>query len=235
MEPRKRIIFKNIINCRDLGGYVTEYGVTKFNRFIRCGIVNEPDYREIEELKKLNIKTVIDLRGDYETGNNPLNMDRLADADLHNISLYEANVANADNGGKHLSDTYIFITDAFRDNVRLVLETIADAKDGAVLYHCFFGKDRTGILTMLLLTIAGVDEDDIIADYQVTYTYLRRYIEEHEKTLWNKNKIYFYSQPETMLTLIKHLNKKYGSVEKYILSTGISRENILKIRRKFYN
>ena len=45
---------------------------------------------------------------------------------------------------------------------------------GAVVFHCTAGKDRTGVLAAMLLLLLGVAEEDIIADYQVSFTYNRR-------------------------------------------------------------
>ena len=116
------------------------------------------------------------------------------------------------------------------DNRRKVV--IADAKEGVILYNCFFGKDRTGILTMLLLSIAGVSREDIVADYQQTYTYVKSYIQTHSDLLWDSRSEKHYSLPETMENVIDSIEQNYGSVIDYILSTGVSDETIEKIRKK---
>lgn len=234
MEYRKRIKLKNVLNCRDLGGYETEYGVTKFGRFLRAGVVEVPDAWEVKILEEYGVKTVIDLRGEFETADMNPHLDRIKDADVKNISLYEANVANANGTLAVLNEIYNYIVDSNRESIRTVLEAIADAKDGTLMYHCFFGKDRTGILSLLLLTIAGVQEDDIIADYQVTYTYVEKYVEDHSDILWSQDREMHYSKPESMKSLIAHLKEMYGSVYEYILSTGISEGKIDKIRRRFF-
>ena len=162
MNSQRRYKLENIVNCRDLGGYPSKYGITEFGRFIRCGTVIRPTDADIKALKKLNVSTVIDLRGDFETVNQPNNFERLTD-NVNHISLYEINVADVKGARIELSDIYKVIVDTYKENIAKVLKTIADAPDGAILYHCFLGKDRTGILSMLLLTIAGVDEDDIVA------------------------------------------------------------------------
>ena len=94
MEPQRRYIFENIENCRDLGGYPSKYGCTKFKRFIRGGTVDRPTETDIEKLKALNVTTVIDLRGDFEFINQPNGTERLTD-NVEHISLYEMNVAEA--------------------------------------------------------------------------------------------------------------------------------------------
>ncbi len=233
MNTQRRYILENIENCRDLGGYPSKYGCTKFGRFIRCGTVDRPTESDISTLKELNISTVIDLRGDFEFNNQPNDMERLTD-NVNHVSLYEMNVAEAKGMKITITEVYEYIIDNYKENVCKALKSVADAPDGAVLYHCFLGKDRTGILSMLLLTIAGVGEDDIVADYQLTYTYLESYMFTHADTLWDTDPAMHYSLPQTMRSLIAYVKEKCGSVIDYIRLTGVTDEEIEKIRKKFY-
>lgn len=232
MQFQRRYIFKNILNCRDIGGYPTPYGVTKFGRFIRCGIVRTPENWEIEELNKLGIGTSIDLRGTYEAEETPLNLDRLVGADVYNLPLFEFNVATREGMNLPLAQIYAEIAENQMQNIAKVLNTIAEAKDGVILYNCFFGKDRTGILTMLLLSIAESSKEDIIADYQQTYTYIKPYILTHSDLLWDTDSTKHYSLPETMEELIERIEAKHGSILGYIKAAGVSEEAIKKIKKK---
>lgn len=233
MEAQRRYILKNIVNCRDIGGYPSKYGCTKFGRFIRGGTVDRPTESDIGTLRELNISTVIDLRGDFEFDNQPNGMERLTD-NVNHVSLYELNVAEAKDMKMTITEVYEYIVDNYKENICKALKAVANAPEGAVFYHCFLGKDRTGILSMLLLTIAGVSEDDIVADYQLTYTYLENYIHTHADSLWDTNAEMHYSLPQTMRALISYVKEKYGSIAEYIKLTGISDEEIEKIRRRFF-
>ncbi len=55
-----------------------------------------------------------------------------------------------------------------RRHIASVLRAVIAAPPGGVLFHCHSGKDRTGIIAQLLLLLAGVDEESVIADYMVT-------------------------------------------------------------------
>lgn len=232
MSILRRHKFTNILNCRDIGGYPTSSGSTKFGRFLRCGIVSTPEEEEIEKLQTLGVRTIIDLRGTYEATDMPLRLERLEGADVYNLPLFELNVATNEGMGLELAQIYELIIENYKGNIAKILNVIADAKEGVILYNCFFGKDRTGILTMLLLSIAGVSKEDIIADYQQTYTYVKPYIETHRDILWDSSNEKHYSLPETMENVINRIEEKYGSVTDYILSTGVSVETILKIKEK---
>lgn len=233
MQTNRRYILENIENCRDLGGYPSKYGYTKFNRFIRCGTVARPTDNDIKILKKINISTVIDLRGDFEAKEQPNDIDRLT-GNFHHISLYELNVAEAKSVKISLGEVYEYIIDNYKENICKILKLIAEAPEGAVMYHCFLGKDRTGILSMLLLSIAGVGEDDIVADYQLTYTYLEKYIHTHADTLWDTDERMHYSLPSTMRETILYVNRHYGSILDYIRLVGVSDNEIENIRKRFF-
>lgn len=235
MSGQRRIILNHVINCRDLGGYPCKYGITKYGRFLRCAVPDFPDEKDIKELENYGVKTVIDLRGDYEACETPTDFDRIYGVETHHISLFEINVANNEFVKMSLAQSYEYIIDNHQEQIRNILEVIANAPEGVVLFHCFFGKDRTGILSMLLLHIAGAQLEDIITDYQLSYTYLLPYINSHRETLWDIDTSMHLSLPETMLELISYINEKYGSTAQYIRDTGTSEETIVKIRRKFFD
>lgn len=234
MSCEKRLNLKNILNCRDLGGYPSEYGTTQFGRFLRCGVVETPTEEDIAALTRHRVRTVIDLRGDFETVNTPSLFSRIPGCEVHHVSLYEANAANANPENTTLLDIYKTITDDYRQGFKKIFEIIADAPDGAVMYHCFFGKDRTGILSMLLLSAAGVPRADIIADYQLTFTYIYEYLMSHFDTIWCKDMTMHYSDAATMAELLGYVDGKYGSPVDYLLGCGISAETLEKVRNKFF-
>jgi protein-tyrosine phosphatase len=54
------------------------------------------------------------------------------------------------------------------DRCVAAVAAVADARPGGVLVHCSIGRDRTGLVTMLLLALVGVAPDDIAADYELS-------------------------------------------------------------------
>ena len=56
----------------------------------------------------------------------------------------------------------------FPERSLAVLTAIAYARPGGVLYHCMGGRDRTGMITMLVLALVGVAPEDIAADYELS-------------------------------------------------------------------
>lgn len=238
MGSIKRLIFENIINCRDLGGYVCRHGVTQFGRFLRCGIPDTPTSGDIVKLMKYGVKTVIDLRGDWECENQPSVFQYLDGVDYHHVGVFELNAAIINEFDGTLESSYELSIDQYKECYAKVLSIIADAKDGCVLFHCFFGKDRTGMLAALLLSIAGAEIEDIIADYQVSYTYIAPYIEREKANpdgnIWDTNDANYLSNAKTIIGLMNYIIKKYGSTDNYLAEIGIDDTTKEKIRARFF-
>jgi protein-tyrosine phosphatase len=58
------------------------------------------------------------------------------------------------------------------------VRAIANATPGCVVFHCAGGKDRTGLLALVLLTLTGATPEEIIADYLLTYDRMRQRYDE---------------------------------------------------------
>lgn len=130
------------------------------------------------------------------------------------------------------------------------IETLQLAADcqGALLYHCTTGKDRTGLMTCYLLSICGVSKADIAADYCVSQVYLEPVFAKmrsgqldigappqgaEDSAPQGMGDSFFKTPAEAMLTLINYLEEKYGGVVEYLRLIGISEEVMNKIRAKF--
>ena len=136
-------------------------------------------------------------------------------------------------------EKYIEIADNSRDWIRDTLMTMAHA-DGAVLFNCATGKDRTGIISALLLGLAGVAECDILADYCVSELYLK---EQYEELLagflehWPDEKAdinspFFKTAPVNMETFLAHVNKTHNGVESFIKTCGVDSSGVAALREK---
>ncbi|MEI6579385.1 MAG: tyrosine-protein phosphatase [Eubacteriales bacterium] len=231
---QRRIQLENIINCRDLGGYLCKDGsVTQFGRLLRCGIPRDPTQRDMEILAAHGIKTVIDLRGDMEAVERPSAFLGHKDFTYHQISLLEVNPAIT-NAAVLLSEIYKNSVEKYSGNYAKVFKTIATIETPA-LFHCFLGKDRTGILASMILDLAGVWREDIIADYQVSGTYLnpfyKREIEMNSGLIWENNDDHLLSEPKNIAMLLDYIDEKYGGVRGYLQAAGVTQEEIEKVGR----
>ena len=76
-----------------------------------------------------------------------------------------------------LGERYVAYLQFAPEPWRGVFEVLADAGAYPVLLHCTAGKDRTGVITALLLSILGVDRTVIEADYALTNRDVTRHVE----------------------------------------------------------
>lgn len=172
----RRIVCKNVKNLRDLGGYLTkENKITRFNIFYRSDLPKDMNSQEIKYLLDNNLTTVIDLRNKEEVKrkNNCLN---IQDINYYNVSLLGDKCPKVESD---IPKGYIDIL-SNRETMYEVFNIIKNA-NGNVLFNCTAGKDRTGVVAMILLLLADVYENDIIADYQISYTYIREDIKKMHK------------------------------------------------------
>ncbi len=115
--------------------------------------------------------------------------------------------------------------------MKAIFECIANAPQG-VIFNCSAGKDRSGVVSAVLLLFAGVKDEDIIENYLVTKYYIKQrleYIKQNsdiDMAIVTPNK-YF------MEMFLKMFREKYGDVSNYFQSIGMDRECIDRLKEKF--
>ena len=112
--------------------------------------------------------------------------------------------------------------------VKEIMEVIANA-EGAVLYHCQEGKDRTGIISMIILGLANAYRGDIIADYEVSSAhlgYIERYGEDEPYSVFR------ITDPYYMKEAYDYVVRKYGTFEDYLAYAKVDSKTIQAIKDK---
>ncbi|HEX8919146.1 MAG TPA: tyrosine-protein phosphatase, partial [Chloroflexota bacterium] len=185
------------------------------------------------------VETIIDLRTAEELQRYP---NPFAQAGEHGIVYVNVSFVDPAAGPKadftSLANDYKEMLELFQHRVVEVMKRIAGATPGAVLIHCMGGKDRTGLISALLLDLADVPRDVIGADYALTAECLREvdqeYLEhgpgdraEREKTL-----VLYSPRSEVMLDVLAHLDERYGGTEAYLRDGGVTTEEIESLRRR---
>src|SRR5262249_21555291 len=178
---------------------------------------------------ELGVGDVIDLRSSAELsseGQGPL-------AELgvrfHHVPLFDGEVRSEDRervAQITLADRYVFLTELAGPRIARVVTLLADANTPAV-YHCAAGKDRTGVISALLLGLLGVPDDVIVADYVATRDTLDAIIdrlnalEGYRTMLASLPPDTLHANPETMIEFLERLRARHGSVEAYALRAGV--------------
>lgn len=224
MENVRRLILEGVHNVRDLGGYFTDNnGITKWGVFLRSADLYEITQNDRDALYQYGVRTIVNLKSSDETAN-PIEMDKR----FHHIQ-----VPLIDDFPKMFSiikeyggSFYLTMIEAFQNNIKQIIMTIAEHIDnGGTLFHCVSGKDRTGVITALILLINGVSELDVLADFALSAIYLRPDADK-------KNKPYedILKYPQEIESVMQHLNNKYNGAENYLLTIGVPPADIKKIR-----
>ena len=219
----RRINCKYVSNMRDIGGYITKDNrVTKFNRIYRSSLIKTLESQELELLKKNGLCLNIDLRSPDDI---MLKVNYLHDkTEYCNIYIPDELPKNE----KDIPESYIKILE--NKSLKQVFELIKDHKD-LVIINCSMGKDRTGVIIMLLLLLCGVNNKDIIADYTLSYNYLKDdvnlyHLKHPEAPLWVGASKSWY-----MEEAIKLFYNKYHNLREYFVDyLGMNINDLYELR-----
>ncbi|MDW4574282.1 tyrosine-protein phosphatase [Microbacterium sp. M3] len=158
-----------LANVRDLGGLEREDGsTTPAGVFVRAEVLDRVDAAGWDALRSHGVRTSIDLRRPEEiTGSVPDDVLSLhVDLDGDERDFWAAFEADGRWG------TPLYYADHLRElphRLAAVLEAIASAPAGGILFHCGAGWDRTGLVAAVLLKATGVTEDAAAADYLASF------------------------------------------------------------------
>lgn len=230
-----RLPIRSLENCRELGGYHTEYGQqTKWHSFLRSSDMSKLTREDMDFLKEYGVKTVIDLRGkdEIQTHRNPLEDEEFCD--YHNIPFITQQVTDITFSIDKIfmGDFYVDLLEQQSETLKRIFEVIAQAEDGCIVFHCAAGKDRTGILAMLLMGLAGVEKKDIVSNYEVTYTNLESLIERASQDI-NVPVELMYSNREYILTAYEYILHTYQTFDQYLLSKGVGQDVMDRVKDRF--
>jgi protein tyrosine/serine phosphatase len=156
------------VNARDLGGLPTIDGrQTRRRALVRADAVDGLTPAGWTALHDHGVRTIVDLRnGDERAGAaEPEGIDAVH-IELDSLDEDEDFWADWMNGPQFATPLYYApFLERFPHRMEQVLDAIEHARPGGVLFHCFGGRDRTGLVAIVLLAIAGVTPDAIADDY----------------------------------------------------------------------
>jgi len=108
---------------------------------------------------------------------------------------------------------------------------------GAAIVHCAAGKDRTGVVVALALTIAGVDPEVIVADYVATNERIEQIIDRLSRAkmyrdVTDKPVAAHEARAETMRAFLKQLDVRYGGLEPWLARQGFTADEVAGLRAR---
>ena len=234
----RRIELEGAHNVRDLGGYrIADGRVIRHGRLFRADGLANLTTDDLDVIDALGIRTVIDLRSSTELedrGRFPFERYPVA---FHHLPIIDATWMEsdvpvfpdtADGAVDFLVWAYHDMLEAGADRFAHAISVLALAETTPAVFHCAAGKDRTGILTALVLGGLGVDDEVIAADFGLTAIGMRRmraWLEanspESFALMSNRPAMMFSSDPAAMARLLSDLRETHGSIVDYLSSIGV--------------
>jgi protein-tyrosine phosphatase len=226
------------INVRDLGGQeLTDGRTTCSGSIVRADSLRLLSPEGWTALVDYGVGTIIDLRTDGERDADPPGELPVDVVHISVMDLDDDETVTVLEGARSTAEFYILALDRFRDRFAAVIAAVADAPPGPVVVHCQAGKDRTGLVSALLLRLAGVDIETIAADYGLSAanlaprldTWLEEAADEEERERMRSTSL---TEPEYMVEVLTELDRRFGGVEDYLLAGGATREDLAAVRRR---
>ena len=135
-------------------------------------------------------------------------------------------------------DRYLMMLEHRADAFSAIFTALART-DGAAVFHCFAGKDRTGMVAAMSLALAGVDVDSIAADYAETDSQMATRYEEWlaaaPPAQLEEMREDLRCPPERIVGVLDHLETRWGGVEGYLEAAGMSAADVSTLRSKLTN
>lgn len=235
-HPRRHLPLEGTYNVRDCGGYLTREGrAVKWGVFFRADGLHRLTPEGQARLLGQGVQTIIDLRRSEELKTAPNVFAASSNVQYHHVSLLvdEEGSAKPQRDPEPLVVMYRRILDERQGQVYKTLSTFADTAGLPGLVHCTAGKDRTGLITALLLALVGVPHETIIADYALTSTYLGKgFMEDIKKRAlqkgftWEQYAPLVTCPPENMMQTLRHIDETYGGVPSYLRHIGLSQAQL---------
>jgi protein-tyrosine phosphatase len=238
--------WEGCLNVRDLGGLPTEDG-----RRIRAGaVVRSDNVRSLTDagwrsLADHGVTRIVDLRWPEELAEDQprdveievVHVSVLGETyDAAYVAELDAHLASVDDVADHYAWSYVDFLERYRDRFGLAFAAVADA-DGTVVVHCMGGKDRTGIVSALLLRLAGVPLAVIGEDYAVTAANLEpstsKWIpaitDEVARAKWEKLRD---TPADAMVRVVREIESRYGDVASYLRAAGLTEAQLDRLRER---
>ena len=228
-------------NFRDLGGYPTRAGGRlRWRVLFRSDALHHLTTLDLAKLRdEIGLGHVLDLRSSGEIAIDGRGRLAAEDLRIHHLPLFDgAGTVSADLGARiTLSDRYFLMAEHAKGPIARVIQTLADAEAPAV-YHCAAGKDRTGVISAVLLGLLGVADEIIVADYAATKQNLDAIVarlmasEGYQSMLENLPPDTLHAEPETMIALLERVRDKYGSMRAYVHEIGVPDDAIARLEKR---
>jgi protein-tyrosine phosphatase len=224
VHSKRHIQWNCCWNVRDLGGlYTLNGGQTRWRAFVRSDNLGRLNLEGTQALLAYGVKIIIDLRDTQEIVILPpveiISPPHLITPLFHNIPVIDIDRHKGTGSFDHLgslTELYVWTLETFKKNIARVISLMANSTEGTIAFYCHSGKDRTGMITAILLDLVEVPRLVIAEDYALSAILL----ESAGETLlpnfdltpqqYEKMERFLGSPPEAIQAAMHHLDLTYG-------------------------
>ncbi len=207
-------------------------GVTRTGVLVRSDNVAHLTAAGLDAVAAYGVTTVVDLRTPSELISSPNPFAGRTGPHFLSVPLVDDAMMVALGEASGTLERYLMMLEQRPDAFRAIFEAVG-AADGGVVFHCFAGKDRTGLVAAMFLSVAGVPDDDVAADFAESDTQLAEKYEEWlaaaapERRQEMRDELH--CPPERILAVLAHVREKWGSVQEYLEAAGVSHASVDRI------
>jgi protein-tyrosine phosphatase len=234
------IALEGAVNFRDLGGYATVDGRrTRWRVLFRADGLSELSRTDFSVMRDLGIRTVVDLRSGHEVEQSRFDIEAHP-VDFHHFPFIDQlpDVEQWDRRPGLLGAQYKEMLDDAAPQIIGALEVLTAPGSRPAVFHCTAGKDRTGLLSALVLSLLGVPEETVVADYALSGEAMERLraklmvkYPDSKDTISDIDEV-FSANPDNMVELFAYLRERYGSVTGYAVAVGVPDAVVARLREE---
>ena len=239
--PSRTLEFEGCVNFRDLGGYRAADGrMVAWRTLFRADGLNKLSDSDVAQLADLGLTTVIDLRTRDEAeqrGSFPVDRVPVTYVGLPLTDVLPATEDLPDwREASYVASRYADMVSEGGPMLTSAVQALAAGGALPAVLHCSAGKDRTGVLSALLLAFLGVDDETIVADYALSAAAMERLLErlkaeypEAEEAVQRYAPAILHVVPETMEQFLAGLRVRYGTYDELAASLEVT-EAVVTLR-----
>jgi len=232
--PSRTLEFEGCVNFRDLGGYRTADGrMVAWRTLFRADGLNKLSDADVAQLTDLGLTTVIDLRTRDEAeqrGSFPVDRVPVTYVGLPLTDVLPATEDLPDwREASYVASRYADMVSEGGPMLTSAIHALAAGGALPAVLHCSAGKDRTGVLSALLLAFLGVADETIVADYALSAAAMERLLErlkaeypEAEEAVQRYAPAILHVVPETMEQFLSGLRVRYGTYDELAATLEVS-------------